>query len=275
MSTDHAPGHVPGRMPSTWRTGTLCAVVALALGYGVPAPSLAQGQGSIAPGDAAGRLRGSDIEVRLLVVADQESAMSAPAASRVSAVEVRLGDTVAAGRPLVRFECAEVEARREAAAAEASAARLQHEAKLRLQGLQSAAEIEVALAAAAVDRAQAQARVVEAQLAQCVVRAPFDGRVARIHVRPGQSVTAIIDVVGSGAVRARVNAPSRWLAWLKPGERLDAVIDETGRRHAMRVARVAGRVDAVSQTIELEMTFEGGDADLLPGMSGRVVVPRR
>jgi hypothetical protein len=72
-----------------------------------------------------------------------------------------------------------------------------------------------------------------------------------------------------------VNAPSRWLAWLKPGERLDAVIDETGRRHAMRVARVAGRVDAVSQTIELETTFEGGGADLLPGMSGRVVVPRR
>lgn len=284
MNTDHAPGHVPGRIPSRWRTCTACAVLALALGYGMPTLSLAQGAVSvpvpvqIAPGDAAGRLRATDIEVRLLVVADQESAMSAPAAARVSAVEVRLGDAVAAGRPLVRFECAEVEARREAAVAEASAARLQHEAKLRLQGLQSAAEIEVALAAAAVDRAQAQTRVIEAQLAQCVVRAPFDGRVARIHVRPGQSVTAgapIIDVVGSGAVRARVNAPSRWLAWLKPGERLDAVIDETGRRHAMRVARVAGRVDAVSQTIELETTFEGGGADLLPGMSGRVVVPRR
>ena len=160
MSTDHAPGHVPGRMPSTWRAGTLCAVVAVALGYGVPAPSLAQGQGSIAPGDAAGRLRGTDIEVRLLVVADQESAMSAPAAARVSAVEVRLGDTVAAGRPLVRFECAEVEARREAAAAEASAARLQHEAKLRLQGLQHKVQVRKVLVLLALDDLLVKARAV-------------------------------------------------------------------------------------------------------------------
>lgn len=267
-------------MISWRRIGALCAVLAMAMGAGLPVSSFAQGSSAAAmpPMDPAARSRGSETEVRLLVVADQESAMSAPAAARVSAVDVRLGDTVVAGRPLVRFECNEVEARREAALAEAQGVRLQYEAKLRLQGLQSAAEIEVALAAAAVDRAQAQARVVEAQLAQCVLRAPFNGRVARIHVRAGQSVMAgapIIDVVSDGPVRARVNAPSRWLAWLKPGERLDAVIDETGRRHAMRVARVAGRVDAVSQTIELETTFEGAGADLLPGMSGRVIVPRR
>ncbi|MFN8773959.1 MAG: hypothetical protein ACK5ZQ_13405, partial [bacterium] len=104
MNTDRAPVDIP----TAWWTGTVCAVLVLALGYGVPA--LAQVPVPVAPGDAAGRLRATDIEVRLLVVADQESAMSAPAAARVSAVEVRLGDAVAAGRPLVRFECAEVEA---------------------------------------------------------------------------------------------------------------------------------------------------------------------
>jgi hypothetical protein len=139
------------------RIGALCAVLAMAMGTSLPLSSFAQGSSAAAmpPMDPAARSRGSETEVRLLVVADQESAMSAPAAARVSAVDVRLGDTVVAGRPLVRFECNEVEARREAALAEAQGARLQYEAKLRLQGLQSAAEIEVALAAAAVDRAQA------------------------------------------------------------------------------------------------------------------------
>jgi membrane fusion protein (multidrug efflux system) len=229
-------------------------------------------------GDPALRARATDVEVRLLVVAEQESAMSAPAAARVSAVDARLGDGVTAGQVLVRFDCAEAQARREVAAAEAQAARLQHEAKLRLQGLQSAAEIEVAMAAAAVDRAQAQVRMADAQVAQCAVRAPFEGRVARVHVKAGQSVTAgapIIEVVGSGALKARVNAPSRWLAWLREGERLEAIIEETGRRHAMRVARIAGRVDAVSQTIEIEATFDAGGGELRPGMSGRVLAPRR
>jgi len=237
----------------------------------------AQSATIVGPSEAAARARMADMEVRLLVVAEQESSMSAPAAARVAAVDVRLGDAVASDRVLVRFDCAEAQARRDVAAAEAQAARLAHEAKLRLQGLQSAAEIEVSLAAAAVDRAQAQVRMAEAQIAQCTVRSPFDGRIARIHVKAGQSVTAgapIIDVVGSGALKARVNAPSRWLSWLKPGERLEAIIEETGRRYAMRVARIAGRVDAVSQTIEIEASFEGG-GELLPGMSGRVLVPRR
>jgi RND family efflux transporter MFP subunit len=222
--------------------------------------------------------RAGDMEVRLLVVAAQESSISAPAAAQVAKVEANLGDNVRAGSPLVQFECAEVRARREAALAEVQSARLQHEAKLRLQGLQSAAEIEVALAASAVDRALAQAEVVTAQLAQCVVRAPFDGTVARIHVKTGQSVTAgapIVDVVGSGALKARINAPSRWLAWLRPGQRLEAVIEETGRRYAMRVSRISGRVDAVSQTIEIESTFDDTAASLLPGMSGRVIAPGR
>ncbi|MCA3132517.1 MAG: efflux RND transporter periplasmic adaptor subunit [Betaproteobacteria bacterium] len=222
--------------------------------------------------------RAGDIEVRLLVVAAQESSISAPAAAQVAQVEASLGDSVRAGSALVQFECAEVRARREAALAEVQSARLQHEAKLRLQGLQSAAEIEVALAAAAVDRAQAQAEVVAAQLAQCVVRAPFDGKVARIHVKAGQSVTAgapIVDVVGGGALKARINAPSRWLAWLRPGQRLEAIIEETGRRYAMRVSRIAGRVDAVSQTIEIETSFDDTGSGLLPGMSGRVLAPGR
>lgn len=239
------------------------------------AASFAAG-GSLLP--QAAFARGGEVEVRLLVVAAQESSISAPAAAQVALVEANLGDAVSAGSPLVQFECAEVRARREAALAEVQSARLQHEAKIRLQGLQSAAEIEVALAAAAVDRAQAQAEVVAAQLAQCVVRAPFDGKVARIHVKAGQSVTAgapIIDVVGSGALKARINAPSRWLAWLRPGQRLDAVIEETGRRYPMRVSRIAGRVDAVSQTIEIETAFDDTGGGLLPGMSGRVLAPNR
>jgi membrane fusion protein (multidrug efflux system) len=261
-----------------WGIHRSTAIAGLCLSWAVLLPPAAA-QPAMAPSsDAIARARVADMEVRLLVVADQESTISAPAAARVAAVDVRLGDAVSADRPLVRFECAEALARREVVAAEAQAARLQHEAKLRLQGLQSAAEIEVSLAAAAVDRAQAQVRMADAQIAQCAVRAPFEGRIARIHVKAGQSVTAgtpIIDVVGSGALKARVNAPSRWLSWLRQGERLEAVIEETGRRHAMRVARIAGRVDAVSQTIEIEATFDGGVGELLPGMSGRVLLPRR
>ena len=222
--------------------------------------------------------RGSSGEVRILIIADRESTISAPAAGRVASIDVRLGDTVAAGQLLVAFDCDEIKARREAAWAETKAARLQHEAKIKLQGLDSAAEYEVELAAINVDRMEAQARVFDVQLAQCRFTSPFAARVARIHVKAGQSVTAgspIIDVVGVESLRARINVPSRWLAWIKVDDKLDAEVDETGRRYKLRVARIAGRVDAVSQTVEIEAEFEGRTADLLPGMSGRAFAVRR
>ncbi len=226
----------------------------------------------------AARPKTAEGEVRMLVVADRESTISSPAPGRVVAVNVRLGDSVRAGQVMVAFDCSEIQARRQAAQAETRTARLQHEAKIKLQGLQSAAEVEVELAAANVDRSEAQARVFDAQLAQCRFPAPFAGKVARVYVKTGQSVTAgapIIDVVGTDALKARINAPSKWLAWMKKGDRLESEIDETGRKYTLRIARVSGRVDAVSQTVEIEADFEGKVPDLLPGMSGRAFAPVR
>ncbi len=211
-------------------------------------------------------------EARLLVVAGQESTMSAPMAGRIASVTVRLGDEVTANQVMVAFDCAEVQARRDASRAELMISRLQHEAKLKLQALESAAEVEVQLAAAAVDKADAQVRMIDAQLMQCQFATPFDGRVARVHVKPGQSVSVgapVVDVVSLVGLRARLNVPSRWLAVIRPGVRLDAEIEEIGRRYALRISRVSARVDAVSQTVELEADFEGSPKDLLPGMSGR------
>ena len=103
------------------------------------------------------------------------------------------------------------------------------EAKLKLQGLQSAAEVEVELAAANVNKAQSQIRIFDAQVAQCAFVAPFTGKVARVHVKVGQGVNPgapVIELVGNGAPRARMNVPSQWLAWLKTGETLQGKVDE-------------------------------------------------
>ncbi|KAG9547297.1 hypothetical protein KCV01_g24096, partial [Aureobasidium melanogenum] len=98
------------------------------------------------------------------------------------------------------------------------------------------------------------------QLAQCRFVAPFEGRVARVHVKEGQGVAAgapVIDLVGGGVPKARLNVPSNWIGWLKPGAHLDATVDETGAHYTLAVARISGRVDAVSQTVEIEADFQG------------------
>ncbi|WP_157272087.1 efflux RND transporter periplasmic adaptor subunit [Azohydromonas aeria] len=227
------------------------------------------------PATAADPAAARAAPVRFLVAAAQETILSAPVSGRIARLPVGLGDGVRAGQVVAAFDCAEVQARRGAAQAELEAARVQHEAKLKLQGLQSAAEVEVELAAANVNKAESQVRIADAQLAQCNFVAPFNGKVARVHVKVGQGVNPgapVIELVSAGRPKARLNVPSQWLAWLKVGKVLDAVVDETGAPAALKVTRMAGRVDAVSQTIEIEADVDGGGA-VLPGMSGQVRAP--
>ncbi|MGN6482238.1 efflux RND transporter periplasmic adaptor subunit [Luteibacter sp.] len=227
---------------------------------------------SAAVGAPVAPAAGTQAPVRFLVVADQESPMSAAAPGRVARVYVQLGDSVAKGKVMVAFDCSDLTAKRDAADAEYKAAQLRYEAKAKLQGLQSAAALEVELTAADVNRTKGQLGIINAQIAQCRFVAPFDGRVARVHVKEGQGVGAgapVVDLVGTGTPKARLNVPSNWISWLKPGAHLDATVDETGAHYQLTVTRLSGRVDAVSQTIEIEADFTGDTSQVLPGMSGR------
>jgi RND family efflux transporter MFP subunit len=212
--------------------------------------------------------------VRFLVLANRESPLSSVVPGRMAKINVQLGDTVTQGKLLATMDCSDLVARKNAAEAEFHAAQLRYEAKAKLQGLQSAAALEVGLAASEVNRTKGQMGIFDAQLAQCRFVSPFNGRVAKIYVKEGQGIGAgapVIDLVGSGTLRARLNVPSNWVAWLKIGSQLNASVGETGKQYPLTVTNISGKVDAVSQTIEIETRFPEKTDDVLPGMSGQAV----
>lgn len=209
--------------------------------------------------------------VRVLLVPDRETILGSTMNGRLLELSPRVGDPVRKGQVVARFDCTEPFARRDMARSELQSARLSHEAKIRLQGLQSAAELDVELAASAVAKAQAQLGVAKAQLTQCSVEAPFSGRVVKWHAKPFQGVNLgmpLIEIVSDASPRIKVNVPSRWLRWLKAGTRFDINIEETGKRYHAHVRQLNARIDPVSQSIEVEAAFSGSVTDVLPGMSG-------
>ncbi len=209
--------------------------------------------------------------VRVLLAPAQETTLSSQIAARVLAVTVSLGDRFDKGKPLVRFDCEEQQARLRMSEADLASARESHEAKLRLQGLQQAGELEVALAASNAEKARAQVHLYKAQLMQCSVNAPFSGRVVKLAVKPYQSVSpgqALLEIVSDGPLKLRLNAPGRWVGWLRKGTPFEVQIDETGQRYKAVVTGINGRIDAVSQTIEIEAAVTPHAKELMPGMSG-------
>lgn len=209
--------------------------------------------------------------VRVLLVADRETTLSSPVTAKVKMLYVSIGVQFGAGQTLVSFDCEEPVARLAMANAELAGAVETHEAKIRMQGLEQASDVEVALAASAAAKARGQVELQQAQVAQCTIKAPWAGRVAKVHVRTHMSVTPgqpMVDLVKSGPLRIKLNAPSRMIGKVKPGSVFDVVIDETGKTYQARVLAVNSRVDPVSQTVEIEAAIVRNFSDLLPGMSG-------
>lgn len=218
--------------------------------------------------------------VRVLLIPDRETTVSRSgsslAATRIKKLNVTLGSTFNAGNTLIKFDCNEPRARLAMAKAELSSAIETHTAKVRMQGLEQAGDVEVALAASDVAKARATVKLSEAQIRYCSVTAPWDGRVAKVYVRNHMTVTPgepMLDLVKSGPLRLKVNIPSKLLSKIKVESIFEVTIDETGKKYQASVVAINSRVDSVSQTVEIEGLMAESFPELLAGMSGTAIMP--
>lgn len=257
---------------------TLASVPALAQSPIPPAaarvtPAAASAPAAAAPVAATAPAATADSPdaIRVLLSPDVETTLVAQMVGRISQLQAQLGGRVPKGRTVVRLDCSEAEARLAMTQAENASAQETLSVKQNLRQLNAAGDTEVTLAAAEVDKTRAAIAVSRAQLANCSVVAPFNGRIVKVHVKPFQGVgvgTPLVEMVSDGPLKIRLNVPSRWLRQLKVGTGFQVAINETGREYPARVTAINARVDAVAQTIELEARMDKVYPELLAGMSG-------
>lgn len=254
----------------------LCGVAVI---WGSPAQAetrQAEGVAELPPLPQVQSMTQDPNSIRVLLSPETETTLIAQTAAQVAELNVSLGGTIKKGDTLIRFDCAEAQARLRMAQAEHSAARETLGVKQRLLKLNAAGDIEVSLARAEVNKSAAAIAVSQAQLAHCAVKAPFDGRVVKVLVKPFQGVSAgepLVEIVSDGPLKLRLNVPSRILSQIQVGTELTVDITETNKSYRASITAINARVDAVAQTIELEARLDEGSDELLPGMSGIAHLP--
>ncbi|CDF84307.1 RND family efflux transporter, MFP subunit [Pseudomonas knackmussii B13] len=214
--------------------------------------------------------------IRVLLVSDLETTLSSQMTGTLGALKTSLGDKVAKDALLAQLNCVEVQARARVASAELNMARQNLAAKRNLRKLDAAGELEVSMAATEVEKADGALTLARAQAGYCQVQAPFAGRIAKVYVKPYQTVQAgapLFDLVSDGALKVRLNVPSNLLPGLKPGMPIEVAIHETGKQYPAKVSAINARVDAVAQTVELEARLDQAYPDLVAGMSGTAHFP--
>ncbi|MCX7380169.1 MAG: HlyD family efflux transporter periplasmic adaptor subunit [Alphaproteobacteria bacterium] len=110
----------------------------------------------------------------------------------------------------------------------------------------------------------------------CVIKAPFAGRVSNTSVRNFSFVqmgAPLMDILDDSTLELELIVPSRWLTWMVAGTPFKVRVTETAKDYDAAVTRFSGRVDAASQTIKVYGRIGVRSDGLLPGMSGTAHFP--
>jgi len=214
-------------------------------------------------------------EIRAQLTPRRYTTIAAEIGAKINRITVAEGGSFKEGQPLVGFDCLLQQAQLNKALAEQESAEQTYNANVRLAALNSVGQLELDLSRSALSKAKAEVSGNQAVLAKCEITAPFSGRVAEQRAREQQFVQpgqALLDIIDDGVLELEFLVPSSWLNWLKVGGSFQVQIDETRRTYPAKFIRIGARVDAVSQSIKVAGAIDGRYAELIAGMSGRVVV---
>jgi len=213
--------------------------------------------------------------VRAQLIPRSAAILSAEIAGKIRKLHVLEGGSFQKGDVLLSIDDALQRAQLERAQAVLSAAERTLTANRRLRELNSVGQIELDVSETEVAKARAEFSYASAMLAKCEIKAPFAGRMAEQRVREQEFVQAgqaLFEIVDQAPPQIDFIAPSKWLSWLKVGQPLEVMIDETGRQYPAVLERIGARVDPVSQSIKVVAGVTGVFPDLMPGMSGSVSI---
>lgn len=215
-------------------------------------------------------------EVRAQIVPIRTTVLSSGLAARISDLPLREGDRFEKGDILLALDCGLHRARLAKAGAVLAEARKTWEVNSRLGELRSLSTLEVDVSAARLAGAEADQAIVQIQVNECDVRAPFSGRLSRVEVKRYQYVAEgepLFELLDDSELEVEMIVPSRWLQWLDVGTELSVNIEELSSVRSAQVARIGARIDPVSQSVKVFATLSDSSGRLMAGMSGAARFP--
>ncbi len=210
------------------------------------------------------------------LVAVRGVTLSGELSGLVREIAFESGASVKRGAVLVKLDTSTEEAQLEAAAADASLAKisLERARTLRQAGANTQADLDAAEARAR--QTEATVAGLRATIAKKTIRAPFDGRIAIRQVELGQVISPgspIASLQSVSPIHADFWLPQQALAELKVGQRTSMRTDAFPTSHwDGEITTINPEVDVATRNVRIRATFANPDGRLRPGMFANVEV---
>jgi RND family efflux transporter MFP subunit len=210
-----------------------------------------------------------------------EADLGAKVSGFVSELSVDVGSRVRAGQALARLAVPELEAERNAARAQVTALRSEHERTEMLAARNSVTQKALAEVKSRLDAAIATEAEVAAQIAYATIEAPFAGVVTARTIDPGDmvfeasspkgSAEPLLKVAKLDVIRVKTYVPEREAVWADIGDAATISFDALpGQSFVGTVARLPGAIDPRTRTMLVEIDLPNADGRIRPGLYGQV-----
>lgn len=213
------------------------------------------------------------ISARGLVKSVGESALSTELIAPILKMTKREGEAFQKGDMLIQFDCRRFNAELASAEAEYEAAYAVAQNNRNLKRYNAIGGTDLTISDAKARKARADADVLKVKVSNCIVFAPFDGRVVERMVNEFEIPTALsplLKIVDDTRLEIDLIVSSRLLNNLQIDGIFSFFIDETGKTYQAKLSRIGAVVDAISQTVRVSGVFiDLRPQNVKPGMSGK------
>lgn len=223
------------------------------------------------------------------LTAKQNTLISPRILARITAINVRSGDTVSAGQLLAQLEQTDLQARAKQVSEQVRAIQarlkeaeqnLERMTKLHRDGMVAKADLDRAQAnqqALAADLSGAKLALEDAQtsVTYTEIRAPIAGRVIDRFAEPGDTATPgkpLLSLYNPMSLQVEAQVRETLAIKLKIGDPVTVEIPTLNKSLAAFVEEIVPAADPNSRSFAVKARFDF-DASLLPGMYARLLLP--
>lgn len=212
--------------------------------------------------------------LRAVLSASRRATLSSEVSLPVRAIRKQMGESFVAGEVLLEFDDKLPIANIEAAQATLRAAQASLEAVSSMFTRKNASRVDLEMAKRENTLAETKLKVSEYELAACVIRAPFSGRIEEILTNEHELVSRgekLMVIVDDATLRAQFLAPEEDYLKLAIGDRISLRIAAAGETVEGVLSHVAAVFDPASQTFDVWADVDNTAGRLRAGMNAMVL----
>lgn len=195
---------------------------------------------------------------------------------KLTAFSISLGDDVAKEQIVAQVESSAVIGANELAQATLKQAEDAYERLQKVHGTGSVSDVTMVDIETQLSKARASAESAEQALADCSVKSPFAGTVAKVFVTEGMEVSMgepLAEIIDLSSLEIHIPVPETEIVNVKPGQRALMDVPALGLKEVqLKVVSKGVSASALSHTYDCVLKPAGKITGLMPGMVSRVYV---